>query len=330
MAQLRVLAGEPLLVIDFRYHLVSLIAVFLAVALGIVIGTTQLNGGVLDNLKGQVTTLEQSKRSLEDQTQSLRVQADSGAAFEQAVGPTLVRGALTGRSVLLVVASDKVPPETVQAVSTLVGQAGGAVSGTIRLQGKYTDPATAPTLQSYVSGSGLPAGVTLPATADTAKLTATLLGQVLMIPAKATGSTPSSAAIASVLSGLSSLGVLTADGPSVAPANSAIVLTTGTIDTPDAETRNAALVDLAAALDAAGSGAVIAGDGASAGQTGLVGVVRADRGASAAISTVDNVDVPAGQISGILALVQERQGTSGRYGSAKGVQPLPPLPTATP
>ena len=34
MEQLRVLAGEPLLVIDFRYHLVSLIAVFLAVALG--------------------------------------------------------------------------------------------------------------------------------------------------------------------------------------------------------------------------------------------------------------------------------------------------------
>ncbi|MBA3410734.1 MAG: copper transporter, partial [Geodermatophilaceae bacterium] len=30
--------------IDFRYHLVSLTAVFLAVALGIVIGTTQLNG----------------------------------------------------------------------------------------------------------------------------------------------------------------------------------------------------------------------------------------------------------------------------------------------
>src|SRR5690242_17749974 len=128
MEQLRVLAGEPLLVIDFRYHLVSLIAVFLAVALGIVIGTTQLNGGVLDNLQSQVTTLEQSKRSLEDQTQILRAQADGGVAFEQAAGPALVRGALNGRSVLLVVASDKVAPETVQALGTLIGQAGGAVS----------------------------------------------------------------------------------------------------------------------------------------------------------------------------------------------------------
>jgi hypothetical protein len=330
MAQLRVLAGEPVLVIDFRYHLVSLIAVFLAVALGIVIGTTQLNGGVLDNLKGRVTALEQDKRSLEDQTKSLRAQADTGAAFEQAVGPSLVKGTLTGRSVLLVVASDKVPAETVQAVSTLVGQAGGVVSGTIRLPPKYTDPSAAPSLQSYVTGPGLPAGVTLPATADTAKLIAALLGQVLMIPTKAGLPGPTSAGVASVLSGLSSLGVLTVDGPSVTPANSAIVLTTGAVESPDADSRNAALVDLAIALDASGSGAVIAGDGASAGATGLIGVVRADRGASALVSTVDDVDIPAGQISGVLALVQERQGTSGRYGSAKGAQPLPPLPTATP
>ena len=41
--------------IDFRYHLVSLIAVFLALAIGIVIGTTPLNGPVLDDLHGQVT-----------------------------------------------------------------------------------------------------------------------------------------------------------------------------------------------------------------------------------------------------------------------------------
>jgi hypothetical protein len=44
-------------VIDFRYHLVSLIAVFLAVALGIVIGTTALNQPILADIKNQVTAL---------------------------------------------------------------------------------------------------------------------------------------------------------------------------------------------------------------------------------------------------------------------------------
>ena len=41
-------------VVDFRYHLVSIIAVFLALAIGIVIGTTALNGALLDNLKGSI------------------------------------------------------------------------------------------------------------------------------------------------------------------------------------------------------------------------------------------------------------------------------------
>ena len=45
---------EGSLIVDFRYHLVSIIAVFLALALGIVVGTTALNGALLDSLKGSM------------------------------------------------------------------------------------------------------------------------------------------------------------------------------------------------------------------------------------------------------------------------------------
>ena len=34
--------------IDFRYHLVSIVAVFLALAIGIVLGSTELQGTTLD------------------------------------------------------------------------------------------------------------------------------------------------------------------------------------------------------------------------------------------------------------------------------------------
>ena len=34
--------------IDFRYHIVSLVAVFLALAVGLVLGTTALNQPILD------------------------------------------------------------------------------------------------------------------------------------------------------------------------------------------------------------------------------------------------------------------------------------------
>jgi hypothetical protein len=330
MEQLRVLAGEPLLVIDFRYHLVSLIAVFLAVALGIVIGTTALNQPILNDIENQVSALEQDKRSLEDQTQQLRAQVDSADAFEQAIAPALVNGSLASRKVLLVVTNEDIKPETVDQVSTLIGQAGGSVSGTISLRPEYSDPSTASALQSYVTGSGRPAGVQLPETDDTGQLVGSLLAQVLMVPASGAPA-PDTAALSSVLAGLVSLDVLAVQGDSVTPADYAIVLTAGGFTGGDATDRNNTLVDLVTALDSAGSGAVVAGDSASAQDgTGLVGVIRSDPNVSAAVSTVDNIGVAAGQISSVLALGRETEGTSGKYGTGEDTQPVPPVSAPTP
>jgi hypothetical protein len=318
-------------VIDFRYHLVSLIAVFLAIALGLVIGATQLSGPLLDNLQGQVTSLQEDKRDLENRTQDLQTQADSSNAFETAVAPALVAGSLADRSVLLVQASEDVTTDTVEEVTALVTEAGGTVSGQITLQPEYSDPASEAGLQSYVTGPGRPATVQLPETDDTGQLVGALLAQVFMVPAG--GPAPDTAAVSTVLSGLSSLDVLSQDSTSVTPADFAVVLTAGALDAEDAQDadeRNGTLVDLVTALDAAGSGAVVAGDAESAGETGLVGVIRADPQVSAAVSTVDNVTSPSGQISTVLALGREGQGTSGKYGTAEDTQPVPPVPAATP
>ena len=315
--------------IDFRYHLVSLIAVFMAIALGIIIGTTALNEPILADIQNQVTALEQDKRSLEDRTQQLQAQVDSTDAFAEAVAPALVEGALTGSGVLLVVTNEEVAPETVEATTALVEQAGGTVTGTIALQPQYSDPSTSSSLQSYVTGPGLPTGVQLPEVDDAGQLVGALLGQVLMVPSSG-GPTPDASAISSVLAGLRALDVLTQESDSVTPADYAIVLTAGGFTGDDAAERNTVLVDLAAGLDAAGSGAVVAGDAASAGGNGLVGVIRADPSLSADLSTVDNVTTSAGRISTVLALGAESEGTSGAYGTGEDTQPVPPVPAATP
>jgi hypothetical protein len=315
-------------VIDFRYHLVSLIAVFLAVALGIVIGTTALNAPILADIKNQVSALEKDKRSLEDRTQQLQSQVNSNDNFADAVAPALVHGTLTGHSVLLVVANKAVPSDTVDQLTSLIGDAGGTVSGTLTLQPQYSDPASAPSLKNYVTGSGRPPGVQLPQVDDAGKLVGSLLAQVLMIPPS--GPAPGRTAISSVLAGLSALNVLTAQGDSVAPADYAVILTSGTFTGSDAAARNAILTDLASALDGAGSGTVVAGDAGSAGDNGLVGVIRADPTLSAALSTVDNAASAAGRISTVLALVGEGDGTSGKYGTAKDTQPVPPVRAGTP
>jgi hypothetical protein len=327
MGQLRVLAGEPLHVIDFRYHLVSLIAVFLAVALGIVIGTTQLNGPVLSNLQGQVKSLQNDKRTLEGHTRSLQTQLDGSDSFDQAVGPALVHGTLPGGRVLLVIADEGVAQQSVEGITALVAKAGGSVTGTIRLQPAYSDPATAASLQSYVTGPGLPP-VTLPQASDTGKLVAALLAQVLLVPEKAGRTMPTAADVSTVLAGLSALKVLQQDTPSVTPADYAVVLTSGALTGPDADARAATLTDLVAALDAAGSGAVVAGDVASTASTGLVGVIRSAPTLSAAVSTIDNAGSPAGWISAVLALGPEAKGTSGKYGTGRDTQPVPPVAAA--
>jgi hypothetical protein len=315
-------------VIDFRYHLVSLIAVFLAVALGIVIGTTQLNGPVLSNLQTQVKALQTDKRTLESNTRTLQTEIDSSDSFDQAVGPALVRGSLTGARVLLVMADDGVPQQAVDGITALVGKAGGTVTGAIRLQPAYSDPATAASLQSYVTGPGLPP-VSLPQVSDTGKLVGSLLAQVLLLPGKTGRAIPSAAEVSSVLAGLSALKVLQQDTPSVTPADYAVVLTTGVQTGTDADARVTALTDLVTALDSAGSGTVVAGDQASTAGTGLVGAIRAAPALSAAVSTVDNAGSPAGWISAVLALGPEAKGTSGKYGTGPDTQPVPPV-AATP
>ncbi|WP_222269495.1 copper transporter [Modestobacter marinus] len=312
--------------IDFRYHLVSLIAVFLAVALGIVIGTTQLNGPVLDNLQGQVSDLQADKRDLEDQTQVLQAQIDEVGAFEEAVGPTLVAGSLAERSVVLVLTPGEVPAEVVEGVTALLGSAGATVTGTVRLTEGYTDPASATSLQSYVTGPGRPPGITLPETDDTGQLVASLLAQVLMVPganSPTAGTVPDTAATSSVLAGLEELDVLSQDTSSVSPADFAVVLTAGALTSDAADDRTTGLVQLAQALDASGSGAVVAGDPASAGEGGLVTAVRGDQAVSGAVSSVDNVTTPAGRISTVLALAAEGRGTSGEYGVGEDTQPVP-------
>lgn len=310
--------------ISFRYHVVSLISVFLAIALGIVIGTTQLNGAVLDGLNGQVDELTSDKRDLESRSQNLEQQLSEVDAFGQAVAPALVADRLPGLSVLIVLAAEDIDPDLVEQVETLVTESGATVAGRLQLLPEYSDPQIAQDLQNFITDSeGLPPGIQLPNTDDAAVLVASLLGSVLMRPQ--TGEPADPTAATTVLSGLSTLGVLSQESPEVTVADHAILLTEGTLDGDDAAQRNLALAALASGLDAAGQGAVVAGDAAAAAEAGLVGAIRADATLAAAVSTVDNVNVAAGRVSAVLALAAEGSGTSGKYGTGEDTQPVPPL-----
>jgi len=310
-------------VISFRYHLVSLISVFLAIALGIVIGTTQLNGVVLDGLRGQVSDLTQDKRSLETRSQTLETQLSEGDAFGEAVAPVLVANKLANASVLVILAAE-IDGDLVDQTSTLIEAAGATVAGTLQLLPEFSDPQVAQDLQNYATSEGVPPGIQLPVTDDAAVLAGALLANVLMNPAEGTEPADPTAAT-TVLAALSSLGVLSLESSEVTGADYAVLLTAAALGGDDAAERNGALAALTEALDSVGRGVVVSGDAASAGENGLVGAVRADPGLASVVSTVDNVNVAAGRVSTILALSAEGQGTSGRYGTGEDTQPVPPL-----
>ncbi len=88
--------------IDFRYHLVSIVAIFLALAIGIVFGATALRGVTLRTLQHEATSLhnEVSAKNVANRALSQRVGADE--TFAQADAPLLLADEM-GATLIVVV-----------------------------------------------------------------------------------------------------------------------------------------------------------------------------------------------------------------------------------
>ena len=144
--------------IDFRYHLVSLIAVFLAVALGIVIGTTALNEPILADIKNQVTRPGEGQALARGPHPAAAGPAGHLRRLRRGRRPRPRRRHPHRQQRPARRHHEDVPPETVDQVTSLIGEAGGTVSGTLTLRPEYSDPSSAAGLQSYVTGTGVPTG----------------------------------------------------------------------------------------------------------------------------------------------------------------------------
>jgi hypothetical protein len=89
-------------VISFRYHLVSIVAVFLALATGILVGTTVLDQGIVATLEARTRQFERDANELRARVALLEDQLARSHGFAEEVLPLLVSGELAGTSVVLV------------------------------------------------------------------------------------------------------------------------------------------------------------------------------------------------------------------------------------
>lgn len=307
--------------ISLRYHVISIAAVFLALALGVVLGSTAISDRLLSGLSSNREELSRQVNELQAERNALRAQLANADTFGAAVGPRVVSGVLRGRTVVLVTTADAYPADR-DALTGLLGSAGATVTGELQLTDAFTDPSRSDQL-SELATRLLPAGLRLPTASDAGTLAGGLLGSLLLVNPHTGKAQATTAETTAVLAGLSDGGFVRA-GPQVQPAQLVVVLTGGAPRSTSSGDRGGILARFATQLDRAGAGAVLAGRPGSAEGNGAIAVVRADTAASSVLSTVDDVSTAAGRIVTVLALAEQAQGRSGRYGTGGNAQAVVP------
>jgi hypothetical protein len=300
-------------VISFRYHLVSVIGIFLAIALGVVVGTTALNGAVVGDLRRQVSDLKKSNTDANELTKTLQQQAGNADALAQTFGAKIAAGKLAKTSVVLLSAPGA-PKALKDAIATQIAAAGGKVSGRVQLSKDFLDPKRATDIRSLATSGVHPIGLQLPTTDDAGRLAGSLLGFVLLGKGQATDLTQ-------VLAGFSTLNMAKVEGGDVAAGKAIVFIVPGSL-AKDAQA-GALLLSMSTELGGAGA-TVLAGDSASATSGGLIAAIRADDGARKAVSTVDDATGALGQLTVALATADAISGRKGHYGTSSGVDALVP------
>ena len=133
------------MIIDFRYHIASLAAVFLALGLGILIGSSLLSDEKLYEQQGKlvdrwklIASLRQDKRNLEEEIVSLELALKREEQFGQAALPLLTRNKLTGQRLAIVQLTQTTVSSEVSALKNCLQQAGAEVISTTSLL-RYSD-----------------------------------------------------------------------------------------------------------------------------------------------------------------------------------------------
>lgn len=309
--------------IDFRYHIVSLIAVFLALAVGVVLGAGPLQGGIGDQLQVQIEELRQEREELRVQAEESQAANTRMSTFIDATAERLVVGSLEDVDVA-VVQLPGADSDVVTATLDRIAQAGGDIAGHVALSPAWTDPGEAAARDA--AAAEVIAELVAPPAGDvpSARVLGAALGQALVErDALAPGS--SSATAQTLYDLLLAADLLEEVETRSAPADAVLVVAPASSPDRGEDGPEALELEVQTVTGFSGRGAVLAGTDVDA--TDLVDAVRADADAAAALSTVDGVDVATGRLLVPLALANAAAGTAvGHYGLAEGATAvLPPV-----
>ena len=296
--------------IDFRYHIVSIVAIFFALGAGVVLGAGPLKGTGSELVQSQAN---KDRAALEDARAEL-IQAKALDKYRDdyvaKVTAGLTDGKLSGRKITLVT-MPSADNDTVSGVQNALEQAGGQVVTKVSLDAKLFDPGQRQLVEPLVNEL-----VTADITFDKDSNTYQRAGMILArgVAAKEEGKTVDPEAT-KIISGLTGSKLVSLK-PTPKDRSSLVVVVAAKPPTPapDNSSYNDA-VDFAEGLDMGSAGAVVAGSPESAQDGGMIKSLRGDSEATKIVSSVDVANIPSGQLTVVFALVEQAGGKAGQYGA---------------
>jgi Copper transport outer membrane protein, MctB len=315
-------------VISLRYHIVSLVAVFLALALGIVVGSTVLQEGTVSVLRATSDRVREESDRNSRANVALNQEISRLQSFGATVLPQLVQDRLDGRSVVLV-DTDKVDSGLRDGVRKVLEDAGAEVDGQIT----FADDRLALGSEADRTAMGRLLGADAAAPDVLRGELVKRLAERLATPSSIPQSDSQRAS--DVLTGLQDADFLAdlrlsrplASGADPFPRQGSIVVLLGPAATAtNAVAPDAFLVPLADQVSARAGGAVAGAEAADVpSANSWVLALRNNRAVSRRVSGIDSVDKLYGQLALVEALQDSLQkGTAGQYGIKDGASGLLP------
>jgi hypothetical protein len=325
--------------IDFRYHLVSIVAVFLALAIGIVLGSTELQGTTIDALRLSSSQLNKELNASNGQRDSYEQQLGIYQQFVQTAEPRLLANDLPGDRIVLVT-EPGASSTVISGIKQAAGLAGASVTGEVALQPAFNDLSGATQSSLYQLNNDLASSdqTTLATPSDQQTANQQQAAQLIATAILATttaGETQGGISAAdgqTLLAAYAQAGYLTTSGSPYADRATLAVIVTPATAPADGQNDPANQVLLAVAQEFAtlSAATIVVGSTAGSAASGSAISVLRSSSVSSQVSSVDNADTVVGQVSTMWALANQLGGAKANSYGISGASPVSPVPSAVP
>jgi Copper transport outer membrane protein, MctB len=305
--------------INFRYHIVSLMAVFIALSVGIAVGVS-LSPSVDQGLLQQAAQDRKQVADLRAELDRRKALDDYRNAYDDQVGAAVSAGVLNGQRVAMIAMPDA-PTDVVRTISNAVIGAGGTVVRDVKVNAEAFDPARTEDVNAALSDYFGPLGLN-----DTMS-PGTRLGVAVGRSIGSKDVEDRDALAIAVGESLERQGLVTISKEAAAQAQLIVVVTARATEPRPTTEELTAHVQFDVGLTTR-AGVVLAGPNSEDIEGTDVLAARSDPTAVDSLSTVDVADLSSGVTTVVLAGKERLLGRpTQHYGAlAKADAPLPELP----